>query len=400
MFITLCLCGITNDTDLTHGHDAKYFRSLKNPNAAKLQVHIVPHSHDDVGWLKTVDEYFTGAMEPTNDVANVIESFLGISNPRIIRGSVKLIITTVVNQLLKDPSKKFTYVEMAYFKRWWRVQTDEVKEQVKMLVKEGRLQFANAGVSMSDEATVHYEDFLNNMKAGHDFLKEELGYRPTVGWHIDPFGHHSASAALFAEMGFNAWFFARMDYQDKAKRLADLEMEWIWRPFNESLGSRAEIFTHMMYNHYSAPPGFGFWVFSKIDGVEDDMNLETYNIDSRAQDLHDYIIHMSQHYKTNHIFVPFGDDFKWENAGLSFMNVDKLIKYINENFDDMNLFYSTPNDYIDALKNLDTQWPTKYDDLFPYADHEHVYWTGFFTSRPTVKGYVREASSDLMAHSV
>ena len=28
--------------------------------AEVVQVHIVCHTHDDVGWLKTVDEYYTG----------------------------------------------------------------------------------------------------------------------------------------------------------------------------------------------------------------------------------------------------------------------------------------------------------------------------------------------------
>jgi lysosomal alpha-mannosidase len=27
----------------------------------ELHVHLIPHSHDDVGWLGTVDEYFYGS---------------------------------------------------------------------------------------------------------------------------------------------------------------------------------------------------------------------------------------------------------------------------------------------------------------------------------------------------
>lgn len=97
----------------------------------------------------------------------------------------------------------------------------------------------NGGWSMHDEACPHYEDMLNNMMVGHAFIKKEFGVTPRVGWQIDPFGHSSANARLFAEMGFDAWFFARLDYQDKQKRLADREMEFVWRPFYDTLGTRA-----------------------------------------------------------------------------------------------------------------------------------------------------------------
>jgi hypothetical protein len=42
-----------------------------------------------------------------------------------------------------------------------------MKDAVRQLVKEGRLEFVNAGWSMHDEACTHYEDMINNMMIGH-----------------------------------------------------------------------------------------------------------------------------------------------------------------------------------------------------------------------------------------
>lgn len=65
---------------------------------------------------------------------------------------------------------------------------------------------------MHDEACTHYEDMINNMMVGHEFLLKEFGVKPRVGWHIDPFGHSNANPRLFADMGFDGWLFARIDY--------------------------------------------------------------------------------------------------------------------------------------------------------------------------------------------
>lgn len=82
--------------------------------------------------------------------------------------------------------------------------------KVKTLIKQGRFEFVNAGWSMHDEAVPHYEDMINNMMKGHEFILKEFGVKPNIGWHVDPFGHSSANPRLFADMGFEAWFFARL----------------------------------------------------------------------------------------------------------------------------------------------------------------------------------------------
>jgi len=79
-----------------------------------------------------------------------------------------------------------------------------MQNTVKQLVKEGRLEFANGGWSSTDEACPNYEDLINNMLHGHNFLRSEFGVTPRVGWQLDAFGHSSTNARLFADFGFEA----------------------------------------------------------------------------------------------------------------------------------------------------------------------------------------------------
>ena len=65
-----------------------------------VYVHVVPHSHDDVGWVWTIDEYYSGTQ----------------NNEGL---SVKQTINAIIEALLLDPKRKFTYVEMKYFQMWY-----------------------------------------------------------------------------------------------------------------------------------------------------------------------------------------------------------------------------------------------------------------------------------------
>ena len=126
-------------------------------NQEKLQVHLVPHTHDDVGWLKTVDQYYYGHK-------NYIQ-----------QACVRNILDSVISQLRENPSRRFIYVEIAFFETWWNEQSDAMRAEVKKLVQEKRLEFINAGWCMNDEAATHYNAIIDQMTYGLNFVEKTFG---------------------------------------------------------------------------------------------------------------------------------------------------------------------------------------------------------------------------------
>jgi lysosomal alpha-mannosidase len=206
-----------------------------------INVHIVPHTHDDVGWLKTVDKYFYGANSINQHAA------------------VQYILDNVVGELAKNPARRFVFVELAFFWRWWNEQNDETKDLVRMLVNDGRLEFVIGGWCMNDEATTYYQDIIDQQTLGLQFILSEFGEcaRPKVAWQLDPFGHSREQASLFAQFGFDGLFLGRLDYQDYQYRSQTKTREFVWKP-SSNLGDNFDMFTGILPNIYNPPPGFDF----------------------------------------------------------------------------------------------------------------------------------------------
>ncbi|KAJ8435417.1 hypothetical protein Cgig2_001069 [Carnegiea gigantea] len=361
----------------------------------KLNVHLVPHTHDDAGWLKTVDQYYVG------------------SNNSIQGACVQNILDSLIPAVLADKNRKFVYVEQAFFQRWWRQQSEAMQDIVRALVKSGQLELINGGMVMHDEATTHYIDMIDQTTLGHRFIKEEFGVTPRIGWQIDPFGHSAVQAYLLgAEVGFDSLFFARIDYQDRQKRMDEKSLEVVWQG-SKSLGATAEatlylclclscinqflIFTGAFWQgNYEPPDSFHFEVNDDSPVVQDDPDLFDYNVQERVDDFVAAALAQANVTRTNHVMWTMGTDFKYQYAYTWFRQMDKLIHYVNLD-GRVNALYSTPSIYTDAKHITQESWPTKTDDFFPYADRVNAYWTGYFTSRPALKRYVRQMSGYYMA---
>ncbi|QQP56042.1 Alpha-mannosidase, partial [Caligus rogercresseyi] len=257
-----------------------------------LNVHLIPHTHDDVGWLKTVDQYYYGSRKSFDP------------------SGVQYILDSVVEALEEDSNRRFIYVEMAFFWRWWEDQSKAMRG-----VEAG---VYNGGWSMNDEAAAHYNAIIDQMSLGLRFINDTFGgsAAPKIAWQIDPFGHAKEQANIFNEMGFC--------FLDHGNAL-------------ETRPGSSQLLTGILPNLYQPPKGFCFDVFCGDDALVDNPDSPEYNIPRNEG--------FSQR-----------NNGRYTDAHMWFKNMDKLMKYFKH--DNISLLYSTPSCYAESIqKAMKTKFP-------------------------------------------
>ncbi|KAL5497387.1 hypothetical protein EMCRGX_G013852 [Ephydatia muelleri] len=261
--------------------------------------------------------------------------------------------------------------------------SQEERQLVTTLVEKGQLEFIGGGWVMHDEADTSVYATLNQMTLGLQFLNETLNVRPRHEWHIDPFGHSIFMAELYSLLGYTSIILNRVPDSVKQQMRADKSLEFMWRsPF-----SGREIFTHVLDTSYSTPalPAF--------------LSLEV-----KVAMLVAICKEKLGWYMTDHVLVPFGNDFAFQNATKDFASMDEIVDAINSNSTayGLTIRYSTLSEYMDAVLSAGVTFPSRGGDFLPYiacspceatlcfassnpCGVADSFWSGFYTSKPAQK---------------
>ncbi|XP_066584958.1 alpha-mannosidase 2 [Prorops nasuta] len=357
------------------GWNIEYNKEQWHPTR-KLKVFVVPHSHNDPGWLYTFEKYYN--LQTKN------------------------ILNNMVKKLAENRKRKFIWAEISFFKLWWKDQDKSTQDSVYRLIRDGQLEFVAGGWVMPDESVSHWTAQLTQLTEGHQWLKYNLDYVPNSGWAIDPFGLSPTMPYLLKGAGLENLLIQRVHYSVKKRLAKQKNLEFRWRQLWDSDGS-TELFTHLMpFYSYDVPHTcgpdpkiccqFDFFRLPNL-GVTCPWNvppktISKGNVAERAQLLLDQYRKKAQLFKTNVVLAPLGDDFRYSHAlewDTQYTNYQKLFDYMNQNKNlNVEIQFGTLSDYFDAIRekhNLN-EFPTLSGDFFTYSDRDDHYWSGYYTSRP------------------
>lgn len=350
----------------------------------KLKVFIVPHSHNDPGWLKTFENYY--------------------------KTQTRAIFTNMVEKLNEGIGRKFIWAEISYLALWWNSDaSDKEKTAFLNLIKNNKIEIVTGGWVMNDEASSHWISTAQQLTTGHQWCIDNLGIIPKNGWAIDPFGYSSSQPYLLKLAGLENSVIQRLHYRIKKELASNRQLEFKWRQLWDGVGN-TDMFTHAFpFYSYDVPHSCGpdpkiccQFDFKRLPGNGVScpwgvapQKITQKNIHERASLILDQWRKKAQLYRSNVLLYPLGDDFRYDRSNEwdnQYQNYELLIDYIN-NSDAWNaeIQFGTLEDYFKALhaEVKMSDFPVLSGDFFTYADRQQHYWSGYFTSRPFYKNMDR-----------
>lgn len=360
-----------------------------------LQVFVVPHSHNDPGWVKTFDKYY-------ND-------------------QTQHILNNMVVKLAEDPRRKFIWSEISFFAKWWESADVHKQEAMRKLILGGQVEMVTGGWVMTDEATAHYFAMIDQLIEGHQWLEQNLGVIPRSAWAVDPFGHSATMPYLLRRANLTSMLIQRIHYSIKKHFSATRSLEFMWRQAWDP-ESGTDMFCHMMpFYSYDVPHTCGpdpkiccQFDFKRLPGSRVNCPwkvppraITDANVAERATVLLDQYRKKSKLFRSKVLLVPLGDDFRYDKVqewDQQYLNYQKLFDYMNSHPEmHVKAQFATLTDYFSALYKAKgvaqgmrpPDYPVLSGDFFAYADREDHYWSGYFTSRPFYKNLDRVLESHL-----
>lgn len=362
----------------------------------KLRVIVVPHSHNDPGWLKTIDAYF--------------------------EDQTKFILTNMVEKLQIYKNMTFIWAETVFLSMWWDDLNEASRKAVRKLITGRRLEIVGGGWVLTDEANCHYSAIVDQMVEGHRWLRENIGFIPRNSWSLDSFGYSSLHPYLYRRIGYENAVVQRVsdNVKDRLQHRRGLEFYWrqVWDRNNKT-----DFFTLMMpYELYSIKHSCGpdreiclMFDFRQIPGEETESRavpITAENVHRQAALLLSQYRKKADLYRHGVVLVPLGDDFRYDRStewDQQYKNYQMLFEYMNgQKSWNVEVRFGILQDYFDEVakvviesgKNSKAYFPSLSGDFFPYTDRDDEYWTGYFTTRPFGKMLSRELEVVLRAAEI
>ncbi|GAB0093322.1 Alpha-mannosidase [Sergentomyia squamirostris] len=371
--------------------EARFEELRKNPERPPLKVIIVPHSHNDPGWLRTYINYFE------------LDS--------------RQILNLIVTKLQEYKDMTFIWSEICILQLWWDQAHPQKQRALKHLVQSGRLEITTGGWVMTDEANVHLYAMVDQLIEGHQWVKNHLNVTPRVGWSIDPFGHGSTVPFLLSSSDFDGAIIQRIHYAWKQWFAKHQAGDFVWKP-SWNRDDEYNLLTHNMpFDIYSIKHSCGphpficlNFDFRKIPGEYTEYSIKAQfinneNVAAKADLLMEQYARTASLFNHNVALIPLGDDFRYNKERefeQQYINYKKLVDYINshkEKYGNAEVSFGTPADYFKTIKERQKKFPSLKGDFFVYSDifteGRPAYWSGYYTTRPSYKILSRDLEHNL-----